>query len=86
MAETGKRLTPLEAIVWQCQAIEAKLKEAKAELDELDLKQWRAEIELTRLRQSGFWSWLFSPTRRGTKATIELYSNQRLPRFGFQQK
>jgi hypothetical protein len=94
MAETGKSLTALEAIVRQCQAIEKKLKVAKAELDELDIKQRRAEIELARLRQNGLWGWLFASSQRGNgdggaaKSTngVELYSKQRIPRFGFQQK
>jgi hypothetical protein len=94
MAETRKRLTTIEAIVRQCQAIENKLKDAKAELDELDIKQRRVELELARLRQNGLWGWLFALTQRGNegrgpaRATnrIELYSKQRLPHFGFQQK
>lgn len=88
MAETGKRWTTIEAVAQQCQAIEIKLNEAKAELDELDIKHWRAEVELARLRQNGLWGWLFAATRKGTKATkvIDLYPKPHLPRFGFQQK
>lgn len=94
MAETRQRLTTIEAVVRQCQAIEIKLQEAKAELDELDIKQRRAEIELTRLGQNGLWGWLFASTQGGNEARgaakaanrIELYPKQRLPRFGFQQK
>jgi hypothetical protein len=88
MAATGKRWITLEAVVRQCQALEIKLNEAKAELDELDLKHWRAEVELTRLSQNGLWGWLVAVTRKGTKATkgIDLYPKPPLPRFGFQQK
>ncbi len=90
MAETGKRLTTIEAVVRQYQAIEIKLREAKAELDELDIKQWRAEVELARLRRNGLWGWLFAGTRGGITAqatkSIELYFKQRLFHFGFQQK
>jgi hypothetical protein len=94
MAESGKRLTTIEAVVRQCQAIEIKLREAKAELDELDIKQWRVEVEFARLRQNGLWGWLFAATRGGiggrgpapaTKG-LGLYSKPPLPRFGFQQK
>jgi hypothetical protein len=65
MAETGKRLTTLGAVVRQCQAIEIKLNEARAELDELDSKQWRVVIEFARLRQNGLWGWLLAATQGG---------------------
>jgi hypothetical protein len=92
MAETGKRLTTIEAVVRQYQAIEIKLNEARAELDELDIKQWRAEVEFARLRQNGLWGWLFAATQRAIggrgAATngLDLYSKLGLPRFGYQQK
>ena len=92
MAEIGKRLTSIEAVVRQCRAIEIKLNEARAELDELDSKQWRVVVEFARLRQNGLWSWLFAATqigigRRGAPANrMGLYSKLQLPRFGFQHK
>jgi hypothetical protein len=65
MAETGKRLITIEAVVRQCKAIETNLKEAKAELDELDTKKRRAEVELSRLRTKGLWGWLTTSSQRG---------------------
>ena len=90
MAETVKRWTTLEAVVQQCRALEIKLLEAKAELDELDFKQRRVEIELARLRQNGLWGWLFPSLRPGNgwgpapaANPLDLYSKPGLPRLGF---
>ncbi len=59
MAETSQRLTTIEAIERQREAIEQRLREVKSELDDLATKKRGADVELGRMREKGLWRWLF---------------------------
>jgi chromosome segregation ATPase len=63
MIETSQRLTTIEAIDGQREAIEQELKELKAELDDLDTKKLGADVELSRLKKNGLWGRLFTSFR-----------------------
>jgi|MudIll2142460700_1097286.scaffolds.fasta_scaffold2381630_2 predicted nucleic acid-binding Zn-ribbon protein len=63
MAETSQRLTTIEAIERQREDIGQKLREVKAELDDLDTKKRGADAELSRMKEKGFWGWLFTSYR-----------------------
>jgi hypothetical protein len=63
MVETSQRLTTIEAIDRQREAIEQELKELKAELDDLDTKKLGADVELGRLKKNGLWGRLFTSFR-----------------------
>jgi predicted nuclease with TOPRIM domain len=60
MAETSQKVTTIEALDRQLEAIEQKLKEVKTELDGLDTKKRRADVELSRLKKNGLWGRLFT--------------------------
>ena len=63
MAKTSQTLTTIEAIELQRVAIEQKLKEVKAELDDLDTRKRGADVEFSRLKKKGLWGRLFTSFR-----------------------
>jgi molecular chaperone GrpE (heat shock protein) len=60
MTETSQRLSAIDSIERERKANERKLKEVKAELDELETKRLRVKLELNRLRKKGWWGRLFT--------------------------
>ncbi len=63
MAKTSQTLTTIEAFERQREAIEQKLKEVKAELDDLDTRKRGADVELSRLKKKGLLGRLFTSFR-----------------------
>jgi hypothetical protein len=63
MSKTRQTLITIGAFEQQREAIEQKLKEVKAELDDLDARKRGADVEFSRLKKRGLWGRLFTSFR-----------------------